>query len=86
MSSATPRRDALRRALTEAGIGVAIQYPVPCHLQRAYQHFGHGPGSLPVTEQAVSEILSLPMYPELGDDQVEAVIGATLAALRSLGA
>ena len=81
-----PRRDALRRALTEAGIGAAIQYPVPCHLQRAYQHFGQGPGSLPVTEQAVNEILSLPMYPELSDDQVEAVIGATLAALRSLGA
>ncbi len=80
-----PRRDALRQALAEAGIGTAIQYPVPCHLQRAYRPFGAGPGSLPVTERAVNEILSLPMYPELSGDEVEQVIAATHTALRQLG-
>jgi dTDP-4-amino-4,6-dideoxygalactose transaminase len=80
-----PRRDALRQALAEAGIGTAIQYPVPCHLQRAYEAYGGGPGSLPVTEQAVGEILSLPMYPELSGDEVEQVIGAVHTALRDVG-
>jgi dTDP-3-amino-3,4,6-trideoxy-alpha-D-glucose transaminase len=79
-----PRRDGLRRALAEAGVGTAIQYPVPCHLQRAYQGFGAGPGSLPVTEQAVREILSLPMYPELSSDTVEQVIAAVHTALREV--
>ncbi len=58
-------RDALQRYLTERGIGTLVHYPVPVHLQPAYQ--GRLPGSdqLPQTEQAAREILSLPMYPEL---------------------
>lgn len=80
-----PRRDALRQALTEAGVGTAIQYPLPCHLQGAYMAYGGGEGSLPVTEKAVNQILSLPMYPELSNTEVEQVIGAVHAALRALG-
>jgi dTDP-4-amino-4,6-dideoxygalactose transaminase len=76
-----PQRDQLRQALEAAGVGTAIQYPVACHLQNAYRAFGGGPGSLPVTERATGEILSLPMFPELTNDEVEAVIAAVCGAL-----
>ena len=68
--------DDLRARLEAEGIGTGIHYPVPCHMQAAYQAFGRGPGSLPVAERAGAEILSLPMYPELSDDEVERVIAA----------
>ena len=71
-----PRRDDIRAALEAEGIGTGIHYPVPCHLQAAYQAFGRGPGSLPVAECSAAEILSLPMYPELSDDDVQRVITA----------
>ena len=58
---------------------------MPCHLQRAYAVYGGGPGSLPVTEQAAGEILSLSMYPELSGDEVEQVIAGVHAALRAVG-
>ena len=76
-------RDRLCRALRGRGVGTAIHYPVPCHLQEAYRSFGDGPGSLPVTEQAADEIFSLPMYAELTDEQVEAVIAATLDSVQA---
>lgn len=66
-------RDRLRDALASQGIGTGIHYPVPVHLQVAYQHLGEGRGSLPVTEAAAEEILSLPMYAELLPSQVERV-------------
>jgi dTDP-4-amino-4,6-dideoxygalactose transaminase len=75
------RRDDLREKLKRAGIGTAIQYPIPCHLQQAYMRFGGGPGSLPITERAANEVVSLPMYPELSDAEVERVIAATLEAV-----
>ena len=65
-----PERDALKRHLDEKGIATAIHYPTPIHLQPAYAHAGSGPGSLPNTEAAVSEILSLPMHPGLTDAEV----------------
>ena len=77
-----PQRDRVRHALAEAGIGTAIQYPVPCHLQQAYAGYGGGVASLPVTEQAVGEIFSLPMYPELEDSEVERVIAGVQAVVR----
>jgi dTDP-4-amino-4,6-dideoxygalactose transaminase len=79
-----PQRDALRQRLHALGVGTAIQYPVPCHLQGAYTPYGGGPGSLPVTEQAAREVFSLPMYPELTDAEVEQVLAAAHAALRNL--
>jgi dTDP-4-amino-4,6-dideoxygalactose transaminase len=68
----SPQRDALQAHLAERGIGSAIHYPVPVHLQPAYRHLAPA-GSLPVTERAAAEILSLPMYPQLPEEHVEQV-------------
>jgi dTDP-4-amino-4,6-dideoxygalactose transaminase len=64
-----PRRDELKEYLDEQGIGTGIHYPVPCHLQPAFRSLGYERGDLPVTEKIVDEVLSLPMYPELTDEQ-----------------
>ncbi len=68
-----PRRDAVQRALAQAGIGTLIHYPLPAHLQPAYAYLGLGRGSLPTTERLADEILSLPLYPELPLEQVDEV-------------
>ena len=70
------RRDALRAHLAEQGIGTQIHYPVPIHLQEAAQFLGYRRGDLPVTERLASEVLSLPMYAELTDEQVGRVANA----------
>jgi dTDP-4-amino-4,6-dideoxygalactose transaminase len=72
----TQRRDELQRFLTEQGIGTGLHYPRPLHLQNAYQHLGLKEGSFPVTEKAAGEILSLPMFPELTEGQVDRVAHA----------
>ena len=64
------RRDSLRIFLAERGIGTAIHYPLAVHQQPAYQNRLMGSDRLPVTEQVVSSILSLPMFPQLDDDQL----------------
>jgi dTDP-4-amino-4,6-dideoxygalactose transaminase len=69
----TKRRDALRRHLEQYGIGSTIHYPRPIHLQPAYEHLGLGKGSFPEAEAAAEEVLSLPIYPELGEDDVRRV-------------
>lgn len=69
----TPFRDDLKAHLEEQGIGTGIHYPIPCHLQPACRSLGYKPGSLPVTEALVGEILSLPMFPELEADEVDRV-------------
>jgi dTDP-4-amino-4,6-dideoxygalactose transaminase len=71
-----PRRDALAAALRERGVGTLIHYPIPLHLQPAFAMLGGKPGDLPVAEKATGEILSLPLYPELRDDQVRVVVEA----------
>jgi dTDP-4-amino-4,6-dideoxygalactose transaminase len=78
------QRDRLRRLLQERGVGTSVQYPVPCHLQQAYQPFGRGPGSLPLTERAAAEVFSLPMFPELSNADAGHVIEGVLQALASL--
>jgi dTDP-4-amino-4,6-dideoxygalactose transaminase len=60
-----PNRDELREHLQKQGVGTGIHYPIPCHLQPAFQSLGYRNGDLPVTEQIVNEIISLPMYAEL---------------------
>jgi dTDP-4-amino-4,6-dideoxygalactose transaminase len=70
------RRDALHKYLSERKIGSAIYYPVPLHLQKCFASLGGEPGSLPVTEQACREVLSLPVYPELTGAEQGAVIDA----------
>jgi dTDP-4-amino-4,6-dideoxygalactose transaminase len=67
------RRDALRAYLAERGIGTQIHYPVPIHLQESAQFLGYRRGDLPVTERLADEVLSLPMYAELTDPQIDRV-------------
>jgi dTDP-4-amino-4,6-dideoxygalactose transaminase len=69
-------RDRARRRLSELGIETGIHYPVPVHLQRAYDFLGHRPGDFPVSEEFSSRCLSLPIYPEMTDAQVHAVVQA----------
>jgi dTDP-4-amino-4,6-dideoxygalactose transaminase len=78
------RRDALMGVLKEKGVGTLIHYPIPLHLQPAFAPLGGKPGDLPVAEKAAREVLSLPLYPELTEVQVEAVIGAVREVLPSL--
>jgi len=68
------KREALQSHLKQCGIGTLIHYPVPPHLQKAYQELGMVEGSLPITEQIHREVLSLPMGPHLSEEQAEAVV------------
>jgi dTDP-4-amino-4,6-dideoxygalactose transaminase len=74
----TPYRDDLMAALSARGIGTAIHYPVPVHLQPAYAGRLTQTVELPVTERIAREILSLPIFPSLSDDEVDRVAGAVL--------
>jgi len=68
-----PRRDELIDHLARKGISCGIHYPVPVHLQPAYQSLGLSRGAFPVAECCADEFISLPMFPELADEQIEAV-------------
>jgi dTDP-4-amino-4,6-dideoxygalactose transaminase len=73
--------------MAEKGISCAIHYPIPVHLQEAYRFLGQGKGSFPVAERCVAEFLSLPMFPELSREQVQAVaeeLKTCLSAVRPL--
>jgi dTDP-4-amino-4,6-dideoxygalactose transaminase len=76
----TPQRDALKAYLAERGVGTDIHYPLPVHLQAPFAAYAGG--ALPNTERLANEILSLPIYPELSDDDVDYVC----EALRTHGA
>ena len=69
-----PRRDALREHLAKAEIGTDLIYPVPLHLQKCYEYLGCSAGSLPRAEEAARTCVSLPIFPELTDEQVDHVI------------
>jgi dTDP-4-amino-4,6-dideoxygalactose transaminase len=62
------------RQLEAKGIGCGVHYPVPVHLQQAYASLGHERGAFPVSEQIAQEFLSLPMFPELAEAQIDYVI------------
>ena len=74
-----PERDALKSFLAERGIATGIHYPIPIHLQKAYAFLGHQPGSFPVTERLAATSLSLPMYAELTEEQIERIAAAVRA-------
>jgi dTDP-4-amino-4,6-dideoxygalactose transaminase len=63
-------RDEVIQALTEKGVNCGIHYPLPIHLQKAYAFLGHKAGDFPTAETVASELLSLPMYPELTEEQI----------------
>ncbi len=69
-----PQRDRLQKSLSEAGIGTLIHYPIPPHLQQAYEGCGFAAGQFPIAERMANQVLSLPMGPQLQDADVEAVI------------
>jgi dTDP-4-amino-4,6-dideoxygalactose transaminase len=79
-----PDREALRVRLLERGVHSAVHYPTPVHLQPAYAALGLGPGSLPRSERLAASELSLPMFPELTEEEIEAVVAAVGEACRSL--
>jgi dTDP-4-amino-4,6-dideoxygalactose transaminase len=74
-------RDQVRRHLTDRGIGTGIYYPIPLHLQDCFAPLGYKPGDLPETEKACAEVLALPIYPELPEEQVRYVAKALLEAV-----
>ncbi len=67
----TKNRDDLAKYLNQKGIATGLHYPIPIHLQKAYQDLGYKKGDFPVSEKLAEEILTLPIYPELKDSEVE---------------
>jgi dTDP-4-amino-4,6-dideoxygalactose transaminase len=70
------KRDPLKLHLAERGVATLIHYPLPIHLQEAYRDLQKSAGDYPVAEEASREVLSLPAYPELTNDELEHVVGA----------
>lgn len=68
------QRDALQKYLSEAGIGSAIYYPLCMHEQKCFSHLGYTAGDFPIAEQAATEVLSIPIYPELSEEQLGHVV------------
>jgi dTDP-4-amino-4,6-dideoxygalactose transaminase len=76
-------RQELQNALKAAGVETGVHYPVPVHLQPAHADLGLARGSFPVAEDAADSVLSLPMFPELQDEQVKTVIETVLAGAKA---
>ncbi len=74
-------RDAVVQHLKDAGVGVGVHYPIPLHLQPAYRFLGQGEGRFPVSEKASQQVLSLPIYAELTDEQQDYVVAELKKAL-----
>ena len=75
----TQQRNAIEKALQEANIATQVHYPIPLHQQPAYKNLGYKAGDFPVSEKAATEILSLPLYPELTRDQIQHVAECVLS-------
>ncbi len=76
-----PNRDEVHKLLQEAGIGAMIYYPVPLHLQKVHSHLPQKEGSLPRTEENTTLVMSLPMFPELTEDEQRTVVNNVIACL-----
>lgn len=77
-------RDEIQERLRADGVGTLIHYPIPLHLQPAFADLGGRVGDLPAAERAARELLSLPLYPELGDDRVQLVVEAVRRAVTAV--
>jgi dTDP-4-amino-4,6-dideoxygalactose transaminase len=77
------RRDAVLERMNAHGIGAGIHYPVPIHLQGAFRHLGHRAGDFPVAESQAKTMISLPLYPQITEEQQRAVIESLTAALQA---
>jgi dTDP-4-amino-4,6-dideoxygalactose transaminase len=77
-----PQRDRVKQILADKGIGTAIYYPLPLHLQSCFENLGYHEGDLPESEKACHEVLALPIYPELAEAQVKYVAEQVLMATR----
>ena len=69
-------RESLMAFLKDEGIGTGIHYPIPLHMQKAYDGLGYAPGDFPVCEKIAAEIVSLPMFPQLTAEQQQRVVRA----------
>jgi dTDP-4-amino-4,6-dideoxygalactose transaminase len=78
-------RDALQAYLEERGIGTAIYYPIPLHVQECFSYLGYHPGDFPESEKASQEALAIPVYPELTQEQKEYVVDSILSFYREGG-
>jgi dTDP-4-amino-4,6-dideoxygalactose transaminase len=74
-------RDGIKNALSKEGVSTGVHYPIPLHLQPAYAHLNLSAGSFPRTERLASEILSLPIFPELREEQVDHVVRSLKSAM-----
>ena len=68
------KRDELMKYLNEKGVATGLHYPVPIHLQKAYEHLNHKKEDFPITEKSTKECLSLPIYPEMNNVQLDYII------------
>jgi dTDP-4-amino-4,6-dideoxygalactose transaminase len=75
-------RDAVQARLKERKIGTMVYYPTPLHVQPMFQFCGHRPGDFPEAEKACAECLSLPMFPELTEQEIARVVEAVAATGR----
>lgn len=75
----TPMRDELQAWLKDRGVSTGIHYPVPIHLQRSFDFLQYRSGAFPVSEQVAGEVLSLPMYPEITDEEIDYVVNSIKA-------
>ena len=73
--------DKVLEALSAQGIGAGVHYPVPVHMQPAYAHLGIAADTFPVTNKAADRILSLPIFPEMSETQIERVVAALEASI-----
>ena len=76
-----PARNRIRTAMAEQGVGTEVYYPIPLHLQACFRDLGGAAGDHPVSERMARQSLALPIFPELTDDEAQAVVDALVAAL-----
>jgi len=80
-----PERDRVQARLAELGVSTLIHYPLPLHLQPAFAHLGYRPGDFPNAEAAAASMISLPLFPQLTDDEAARVVAAVNQVLAEVG-